>query len=262
MLTPFIESAFLFMAGMVAGALNAVAGGGTFFAFPALLLTGAMPVAANATCTIAVWPASLASVYAFRHYMGEHLRRLPWAIALAIIGGWAGAQLLLLTPDATFSWMIPWLLLTATILFAYGKTASAWLARLTAHLSEARSIRIVLATLLLCITSLYGGFFGAGLGILTLATLQVLGIEENMHRLNALKTVVAASVNAAAFFTFALSDIVLWDHAFVMMMGGLIGGYGGARLSLRVSPQYVRRFVLMVASLATVYFFVKVYFSQ
>lgn len=255
------EVTFLFMAGMLAGAINAVAGGGTFFAFPALLLIGAPPVAANATCTIAVWPASLASVYAFRHHMGEHLKRLPWVIALAVLGGWAGARLLLLTPDATFSWMIPWLLLTATLLFAYGKTIALGMARSTSHFPNASVIRIGFATLLLCITALYGGFFGAGLGILTLATLHVLGIEEDMHRLNALKTVVASSVNAAAFFTFIFSDIVLWHYAFVMMAGGILGGYGGARLSLRVSGQRVRQGVLCIASCATVYFFFEVYGS-
>jgi uncharacterized protein len=254
-----LELSFLFLAGMVAGALNAVAGGGTFFAFPALLLVGAPPVAANATCTIAVWPASLASVFAFRRHMGENLRRLPWMMVIAVFGGWLGAELLLRTPDATFSWMIPWLLLTATLLFAYGKAGAAWLAHRTAHHAGGKGVRLVFATMLLCVTALYGGFFGAGLGILTLATLYVLGIEEDMHRLNALKTVVAASVNAAAFFTFLLSDVVLWDYAILMMVGGIVGGYFGARLSLRVSAHVIRRFVITVATLATVYFFFEVY---
>jgi uncharacterized protein len=252
-------SLFLFAVGMLAGGLNAVAGGGTFFAFPALLLLGAPPVAANATCTIAVWPASLASVYAFRQYMKEHIRRLPWVLLLAVIGGWVGAQLLLLTPDATFAWMIPWLLLIATLLFTYGKRMAAWVAKVSARHAHGKGVRLTIATALLLVTALYGGYFGAGLGILTLATLYALGISDDMHELNAVKTVVAASVNASAFFTFVFSDIVLWHYALLMMVGGLIGGYFGARLSLKVAPDKVRRGVIAVAISMTVYFFFKTY---
>jgi uncharacterized protein len=249
----------LFAVGMMAGALNAVAGGGTFFAFPTLLLIGAPPVAANATCTIALWPASLASVYAFRKHMGEHLRRILWVIALGVLGGWAGARLLLLTPDATFSWMIPWLLLVATLLFTYGKRFAAWIAKRTRTLAWGQGMQRMVAVAMLCITALYGGFFGAGLGILTLATLYALGIEEDMHRLNAVKTVVAAAVNAAAFFTFLFSGTVLWHYAWVMMAGGVMGGFFGAKLSLRVSAQKIRRSVIVFATLATAYFFIKTY---
>jgi hypothetical protein len=253
-----LTSLFLIAIGMLAGGLNAVAGGGTFFAFPALLLLGAPPVAANATCTIAVWPASLASVYAFRHHMGEHIRRLPWVLLLAVIGGWVGAQLLLLTPDATFAWMIPWLLLIATLLFTYGKRMAVWVGKVSAH-AHGKWVRLSIATALLLITALYGGYFGAGLGILTLATLYALGVSDDMHQLNAVKTVVAASVNVSAFLTFVLSDIVLWRYGLPMMAGGVIGGYFGARLSLNVAPETVRRFVITAAISATIYFFFKTY---
>ena len=249
----------LFFAGLVAGAINAVAGGGTFFAFPTLLLMGAPPVAANTTCTIALWPGSLASVFAFRRHMGENLRRIGWMIGAGAVGGWAGARLLLLTPDVTFAWMIPWLLLTATLLFAYGKKLAMWVKRRRTTLVEERATRHSVAVIMLCITALYGGFFGAGLGILTLATLYMLEIEDNMHRLNAVKTVVAASVNAAAFFTFLFSGIVLWNYVWVMMAGGIIGGYVGARLSLRLAPERVRSFVIAFAIVATIYFFKKTY---
>jgi uncharacterized protein len=120
-------------------------------------------------------------------------------------------------------------------------------------------VRLTIATALLLVTALYGGYFGAGLGILTLATLYALGISDDMHELNAVKTVVAASVNASAFFTFVFSDIVLWHYALLMMVGGLIGGYFGARLSLKVAPDKVRRGVIAVAISMTVYFFFKTY---
>jgi uncharacterized protein len=258
MIMELLISFFLITIGIVAGGLNAVAGGGTFFAFPALLFLGAPSVAANATCTIAVWPASLASVYAFRRHMGEHIRRLPWVLVLAIIGGWVGAQLLLLTPDATFTWMIPWLLLIATLLFMYGKRMAVWVGKVSKH-THGRWVRLTIATALLLVTALYGGYFGAGLGILTLATLYALGISDDMHQLNAVKTVVAASVNASAFFTFVFSDIVLWHYALLMMVGGLMGGYFGARLSLSIAPEKVRRGVIAVAISMTVYFFFKTY---
>ncbi len=244
----FIASAFF------AGALNAVAGGGTFFAFPALLFTGAAPIAANATCTIALWPASLASVYAFRQHLGTHIRTLGWMMALSVVGGWLGARILLAIDNATFSYLVPWLMLIATLLFAYGKR----IAQLGKSGHNHPWVSVTIATLLLSITAIYGGFFGAGIGILTLAVLYVLGLDD-IHEMNARKTVIAASINSAAFFTFVFSDVVMWNVAGIMVGSAIAGGYLGARFSLYFPAHHVRRFVLMVATMTTGYFFIDHY---
>lgn len=250
------ESSLLFCAAAFATALNAVAGGGTFFAFPVLLFTGVPPITANATCTIAVWPGSLASLFAYRRELKDHLKNLPWMIALAFVGGWIGAQLLLNTPEKTFEYLIPWLLLAATLLFAKGKIlAEAFGRRAGAHGQHWRwRVSLVLQGGI----AIYGGYFGAGIGILTLAMLQVLGMDQ-IHRMNALKTALTSAMNASAVLAFLISGVVYWPAALIMLAGGIVGGYGGARLSLMVSPHLLRRFVIAVGTLMTALFFWKYY---
>jgi uncharacterized protein len=248
----------LLLTSLFAGAINAVAGGGTFFVFPALLFAGISPISANATCTVALWPGALASVIAFRHKLRGLGRSLVWMVLLGAIFGYVGAQLLLVTQNATFAAMIPWLLLIATGVFAYGKKIAAWMDRLASASVISPRARLILCIVFQIATALYGGFFGAGIGILTLAMLQLLG-QHDMHHINAVKTVIASAINASAFFTFILSDIVAWDKAVLMAAGGMIGGYAGAWLSLKVPDYILRKFVIIVASLMTVYFFYTTY---
>lgn len=255
-LLPLTDNLLLFAAAAFATALNAVAGGGTFFAFPVLLFTGVPAIAANATCTIAVWPGSLASFFAYRKELQDHRRHLPGMLALAFIGGWLGAQLLLHTPEETFEYLIPWLLLAATLLFAKGKGLAEKFGRLAGEHNQ--RWRWGLSLLMLALTSLYGGYFGAGIGILTLAMLQVLGMEA-LHRMNALKTALTSAMNASAVLAFLLSGVVFWPAALVMLVGGVVGGYGGARLAMKVPVLWLRRFVIGVGSLLSVYFFVHYY---
>lgn len=253
---PFLDNVLLFVVAAFATALNAVAGGGTFFAFPALLFLGIPPIAANATCTIAVWPGSLASVYGYRSALQDHLKNIPWMIALAFIGGWIGAQLLLHTPEATFEFLIPWLLLGATLLFARGPALAKQLGRL-AGTHQARW-RWGVSTMLLGLISIYGGYFGAGIGILLLAMLQMLGMEQ-LHRMNALKTVLSSATNASAVLAFILSGNVNWPAAIVMLAGGIVGGYGGAKLGLFIPAAILRRFVIVVGSVMSLVFFGRYY---
>lgn len=248
----------LFGAALFGGAMNAVAGGGSFFAFPALLLTGAPAVAANATCTIALWPGAVTSIFAYRKQLRGIMASMIWMILIGCIGGWVGAMILLNTPDTTFESMIPWLLLIATIVFAYGKHISGGLAAMVSGSSRSTNKLIILSTIFQIIIAIYGGFFGAGIGILTLAMLQLTGMQD-MHQMNAKKVVIASSINASAFVTFILSGIVLWQSAFVMIVGGILGGYLGAHLALKLPQHSVRRFVICVASLMTCYFFIKYY---
>ncbi|MBY0354695.1 MAG: sulfite exporter TauE/SafE family protein [Rickettsiales bacterium] len=253
---PLTDSLLLFTAAGFATALNAVAGGGTFFAFPILLFTGVPPIAANATCTLAVWPGSLASLFAYRRELVENTRHLPWMILIALLGGWLGALLLLRTPQTTFEYLIPWLLLIATLLFAYGKKLAAAFAQVAGE--HHQRCRWGLSLILQCLIAIYGGYFGAGIGILTLAMLHVLGMQD-IHRMNALKTALTSAMNASAVLTFLVSGVVYWPAAIVMLAGGVLGGYGGARFAMRIPQHYLRRFVITLGSAMTTLFFYQYY---
>jgi uncharacterized membrane protein YfcA len=256
------QGALLFVAALWAGAQNSVAGGGSFITFPALVVTGVRVINANATSTVALWPGTLASVGAYR----RELRTVPYLGTLGIIsllGGWLGAILLLHTSSSTFSRLIPLLLLGATLLFAFGPSLTAWMKRRNAagipssDESPNRSMRGVVG---MCVgqtvIAVYGGYFGGGIGILMLAAFGLMGME-NIHVMNALKTVLASCINGVAVITFIIAGAVEWPQAIVMLVGGIIGGYAGAAYARRLEPGLVRRIVLVVAILMTVYFFIR-----
>jgi uncharacterized membrane protein YfcA len=253
-----LEYLLLFAASILAGALNAVAGGGTFFAFPALESTGVSALVANATCKMAIWPGSLASVAGYRKEIDWKTENLKYMAALSLVGGGAGAVLLLYTPERVFEYVVPWLLLIATVLFACGRRFAGWVADLGSGHQRFDRFRFISSSLLQFLIALYGGFFGAGIGILTLAMLQLLGMEH-MHKMNAVKKVVTACINAVAFLIFTFSGIVVWNAAAIMIVGAVIGGFYGAKLALKIKQEYVRHFVLLVAIGTTIYFFVKYY---
>lgn len=246
------QMAMLFGAALIAGGLNAVAGGGSFIAFPALMLVGVPPISANATCAVALWPGNAASVGAYRRELSGQGRALIAFGVLSLIGGLLGALLLLRTEEAVFAELIPYLMLGATIVFAIGP----WLSKLTRRtaLGEGRGARVAVFVLYMAI-AIYGGFFGAGLGILTLAVLALLG-GENIHSMNALKTLQATLINGVAVLAFVLAGIVTWPAALVMVAGAIAGGYGGAALARRLDPQMVRMGVIVVSVLLTSYFFI------
>lgn len=241
----------LFLAALVAGALNAVAGGGSFITFPTLVLVGSMgSVTANATSTVALFPASFASMAAYRHDLkkltGIHL---PSYFAISLLGGGLGALLLLWTPVRMFDLVVPWLLAFATTLFAFGKPLSAALA---ARFNPGRTTLLVAQFII----ALYGGYFGGGMGFLILATLGLFGLRD-LHQMNGLKTMVGGALNAVATLTFIIAGAVDWWVVAVMLPGGLIGGYGGAALAKRIPQNILRSFILTVAVCITVYFFVR-----
>lgn len=241
----------LFAAAFVGGAINSVAGGGSFVSFPALLFAGVSPISANATNTIALWPGSLASVLAYRRELHEVRAELvPLGIA-GLIGGLAGSILVLSTPDATFVQLIPWLLLFATSLFSFGNVVARRLARgRRASLGGAFAVQLVI--------SVYGGYFGGGIGIMMLAVFSLLGMVD-IHRMNALKTVLATLINAAAVASFVVAGVVAWGPGIVMIVGGAVGGYIGAAAARRSNARTVRTIVLAVAWTMTAYFFVRTY---
>ena len=243
--------AFLFAAAAIGGAINAVAGGGSFVAFPALLFAGVAPVPANATNTVALWPGAVASAVAYRRELRDSRRELvPLGVA-ALVGGTAGAVLLLRTKDSTFVLLIPWLLLFATVLFSFGAVISRKImGGAQASLGVAVGVQVFI--------SLYGGYFGGGMGIMVLAVLSLLGMTD-IHRMNSLKAVLGALVNGVAVVAFILAGAIAWAPAGVMVVGGIAGGYAGAAVARRVEPRLVRRLVLAVAWIMTGYFFLKTY---
>ncbi len=243
--------ALLFTAAAAGGAINSVAGGGSFIAFPALLFAGVPAVPANATNTIALWPGTLASCVAYRRELGDVRRELVPLGAAGLVGGLAGSLLLLKTSDTTFVLLIPWLLFFATLLFTFGAALTRRFAR-GAHASLGTAVVVQL------VISVYGGYFGGGMGIIMLAVLSLLGMTD-IHRMNALKVALATLVNGVAVIAFVIAGAVQWGPGAVMIAGGILGGYGGAAVARRIDPRQVRRLVLGVAWAMTVYFFVHTY---
>lgn len=241
----------LFVAAAVGGAINSVAGGGSFIAFPALLFAGVPAVPANATNTIALWPGSLASAVAYRRELRDVRRALLPLGAASLAGGLAGSLLLLRTSDHTFVLLIPWLLLFATLLFSFGAAVTG---RLRAGARASLGVAIGAQLLI----GVYGGYFGGGIGIMMLAVLSLLGMTD-IHRMNSLKAVLGTLANGVAVVTFVIAGAVAWAPGGVMVVGGVVGGYAGAALARQVEPGLVRKLVLAVAWSMTGYFFLRTY---
>lgn len=247
----------LFIAAFIAGVINSVAGGGGFIAFPALVFAGIPPVNANATNTIALWPGTVASSGAYRR---ELQHKATWKtmtplFIVSMFGSLAGALLLLRTPQRTFIRIIPWLLLGATLLFIFGGKLSAFIrARMRQH-ERADTLHLVGITLLQMITAVYIGYFGAGAGMIMLALFALMGME-NIHTMNAFKTVLASVTNGVAVVTFIFAGAVAWPQGVVMLIGAMIGGYAGAWYAQKLDPAVVRRIVIVIGLAMTAYFFV------
>ena len=241
---------------MLGGALNAVAGGGSFIAFPALLFSGVPPVPANATNTVALWTGLVFSGGAFRQHLNVRPRVLWTLLAVSLAGGVVGALLLLRTPAQTFMAVLPWLMLSATLLFIFrGSSARA---RIGSVSGEPAVKAIALASFFQFLVAIYGGYFGGGMGIVILAMLSAFGMAD-IHAMNALKTVLSSATNGVAVIVFIVSHAVYWRQAVGMIAGAALGGYFGARYSLRLPQPWVRRFVIAIGSGMTIYFFLRAY---
>lgn len=247
---------FLFLAGALGGALNSVAGGGSFIAFPALLFTGVPPIPANATNTIALWTGAAASGGAYRKRLDVPRRIMIPLLGASMIGGLAGALLLLKTPAHTFMRVLPWLTLGATLLFAFGKKLAGERASLIEH--ESTSAALLGATFFQLCVAVYGGYFGGGMGIVMLAMLAALGMTD-IHSMNALKSVMGFVINGVAVVTFVAKGAVYWRHGIIMILGGIAGGYLGAHYAMKMPQAWVRWFVVLVGAGMTAYFFWKSY---
>jgi uncharacterized membrane protein YfcA len=244
---------FLFFAGALGGAINAVAGGGSFVAFPALMFTGVPPVSANATNTLALWVGVTASGGAYRNRLSISRRVMVPLIVTSVIGGLAGAFLLIKTPAQTFLKVMPWLMLGATLLFAFGKHLTG---RIAAGISsDASRGAIAGASVFELVVAVYGGYFGGGIGIMNLAMLAAMGMTD-IHDMNALKVVLGGVINGVATVTFVITGAIVWPQAIVMTVGAILGGYFAAHYAQKLPQSWIRAFVILVGAAMTVYFFV------
>jgi uncharacterized membrane protein YfcA len=243
---------WLVAASLIAGVMNAIAGGGSFVSFPAMLAIGVAPIQANATNTVALWPGQLTSVAALR----EDLRRdlLPVICAASILGGVSGAVILLNTRQITFLHMVPWLLLVASLLFGISGPVSRWLKARSAEPHIERSPKLVPLFFVLLPVCFYIGYFGAGAGFLIMSALALFGVEE-MHQLNSLKVLAACLSNFCAVATFMLSGAVVWHYCLISMLFAGAGGYVGAQYARRMNGEVLRIIVVVTGVAVAVYFF-------
>lgn len=246
------QIALVGFAAFCAGAMNSVAGGGTFFSFPALLAAGVPPVAANASNSVALWPASLSGAWAYRSELARYKRYLVPMGLVSFIGGIAGGLLLLSTKDATFSKLIPWLLLFATVLFAFSGRISVLLRG--ADASDPGNTPTALAGQ--AVVSVYGGFFGAGMGILMLASLAMAG-HDDVHEINAIKNLLSAIIYSVTVLTFVIAGAVDWPYTMIMLATATLGGYWGASIARKIPALWLRRFIIAVGFTLTFFYFFK-----
>jgi uncharacterized membrane protein YfcA len=249
----YVQLLWLPVASFLAGALNTIAGGGSFLSLPALLRamqgSGVGAVSANATNTVALWPGQLTSVVAYRDDLRHHIKRLlPLSIA-SLIGGLAGAWLLLKTPSSRFLYLLPWLLLFAAVMFVLSEPLGRWLAT---RKNAARSDFWLIVGM--AVVSCYVGYFGAGGGFLVMALFGLCGVT-NIHEMNALKVVTAAVSIGIAVFWFIYNGRVVWQFCWQMAILAAIGGYIAAKYSKRINQKVMRRIVASVGFVTAAYFF-------
>ena len=254
-----MQAGLIALGGFAAGAMNALAGGGTFFSFPTLLAVGIAPVTANATNAVALWPASVSAALALRPELRRlSLRRylVPLMLAAAV-GGLAGGILLLLTSNRLFYTLVPWLLLLATLLFTF----SPWLGKQVARLDSGQRNREHLSStgfFSQLLVSLYGGFFGAGMGIMMIASLAISG-HTQIVRINAIKSLMSSVIYSVAAVTFIIAGAVHWPALGIMLLGTISGGYGGGLIARWLPNVWLRRVVTLIAWGLTLYYFYDVY---
>ena len=242
-----LHLALLFLAALIAGAINSVAGGGTLLTFPALLAVGIPSVAANATSTVALVPGSISAYWSYREEIGRSRRDLLLLAVPSVLGGVLGAFLAVKAGNALFGHLVPWLILGATFLFLIQDPVRRWLSsKQSSTLNPVQGRNFGPGGMVFqFFVAIYGGFFGAGIGILMLAALGFLG-QTNIHRMNGLKNFAAICINGVGAATFIFFGRVHWPLAAVMAVGAVIGGFGGAGLARRIGQANVRRTVVAI----------------
>lgn len=257
-----LQLAAVMIASVLGGAANSVAGGGMLLVFPALVGLGVPAVAANATSTVALWPGGLSSMLGYR----DALRGVrTWARALvgpSLLGGLIGAWLLTRSSDAQFKAVVPWLVLAGTLLFMAQKRVGAWLRDRIGVATQLASGEDTLppppgrwAALVQFALAIYGGYFGAGAGIIMLAAFGLMGLT-NVHQMNGLKNFLALLFNFVAIVTFTISGLVQWRLAIVMAVGSTIGGHYASRYAQRTNQDVVRQLIGVIGIVSAIWLFV------
>ena len=248
---------WLAVAAFLGGLLNAVAGGGSFLLFPAMLGMKMLPIQANATNTVALWPGQLTSIAAYRNDIRKHLRLAVWMGLAGFLGGTAGALVLLNTPQRTFLHLVPWLLLVAATIFAVSGPVSRWLERRKGasgvQAAEPRRLPVFLCTIVVCF---YIGYFGAGAGFLIITLLSLFGFQD-LNEINALKVVSTTMANGIAFVLFVVNGQVVWKYCLLAMVTAAIGGYTSASMARRVPQRVLRGLVVCIGLGMAAWFFWK-----
>ncbi len=260
---PFVTYLFLCGSAFLAGAINSVAGGGTLLTFPALFqVLAGIPgngVLANGTSTVALTPGSIAGSWGYRRELADKraaLMRLLWP---SLIGGTVGALLVTTLPPAIFNALVPWLILTASLLFLLQKPLQRWIG---AHHHEGPPTRrtVVTVAAFQFLVAVYGGYFGAGIGILMLSALAFMSVGD-IHHMNGMKTALAAVINGVAVVVFIAEDKVVWSFALAMAVAAIAGGYLGAHYARRLKPVYVRSIVIAIGFGLSAYYFWQQFFA-
>jgi uncharacterized protein len=234
----------LVIAAFAAGAINSIAGGGTLITFPVLIWLGLDPKVANATSTVALWPGLFGGLYGYRREL-ENSSRILFRLGLtSVIGGAVGAWLLIFTPSPIFASLVPFLILFATILFMMQGTITKRL-RLQPIVDEPQAKWWLGEIVFQFFSSIYGGYFGAGNGILMLAAMGILGLHD-INRANGIKNFLGICINSIAVLSFALMNLVVWSDALLMAVGALLGGYCGASMAVRIGQRWVRRGIVVI----------------
>jgi uncharacterized protein len=240
------------LAGLLAGTMNAVAGGGSFVSFPVMVFVGLPPIAANATSTMALFPGTMASTWAYRDDLhGIAGISLKLLLPISLAGGLIGAILLLVTPGAAFDLVIPWLLLLATLTFAGGRHLGDWLRR---YVRIGRGAFLAIQFML----SIYGGYFGGAIGLMMMAVWTLIDSAE-LKAMAPTRTLLVSATNGSAVLCFAVAGAVYWPEMLAMMVSAIAGGYYGARFARHLPPGVLRWFVVLLSATVTVAFFLRKY---
>jgi uncharacterized membrane protein YfcA len=252
----FLQGSLLFSSAMLAGMINSIAGGGTLVTFPTLVWVGLTEKIANATSTVALVPGAWSSLWGYRSEMQNTPRRFFGLVIPSLIGGLLGAILLKRTPPTIFAELVPFLVLFATILFMVQEPVQRWLRTSDATHHPTTTRWLIGASFYQFLVAVYGGYFGAGIGILMLAVLGFMGLS-NIHQMNGLKNIFGSMINAVAAIYFIVVGLVDWPAALLMTAGAIIGGYGAAGLARKLGQKFVRRAVIVIGFAMAISLFIK-----
>ena len=250
------EIPLLVGAGVLAGVVNAIAGGGTFFTFAALIAAGLPPVSANATSAVSVLPGQIASTLAYRRELAALGTKLVPLGVVSAVGGLFGGWLLLHSNNSTFLGLVPWLLLMATLLFAVAPRFARWTRRDGGHESMSGRFGAGGALVLQALVAIYGGYFGAGMGIMMLASLSLI-FGDQFHAANAAKNILAVLMQGFAVILFLASGLVHWPEAIIVILSSVVGGWLGVIVGRHIATLVIRWFVVATGAALTLWYFVR-----